>query len=59
MFCTNCGARIPDDSEFCPNCGTRGTSISYQRLERDEGSKIIEDAIPTINFEPEAKHNVS
>lgn len=22
MFCTNCGNNIPDDSSFCPNCGT-------------------------------------
>lgn len=23
MFCTNCGAQIPDDSEFCQNCGAK------------------------------------
>lgn len=22
MFCRNCGAQIPDDSRFCPTCGT-------------------------------------
>lgn len=22
MFCTNCGAKIDDDSKFCPECGT-------------------------------------
>ena len=22
MFCSKCGAQIPDDSEFCPKCGT-------------------------------------
>lgn len=21
MYCANCGAKIPDDSKFCPNCG--------------------------------------
>ena len=21
MFCSNCGADIPDDTQFCPNCG--------------------------------------
>ncbi len=23
MFCRKCGKEIPDDSEFCPKCGTR------------------------------------
>lgn len=22
MFCTNCGAKLPDNAKFCPNCGT-------------------------------------
>lgn len=22
-YCTNCGARIPDNANFCPSCGTR------------------------------------
>ena len=26
MFCTNCGAQIPDGSGFCTNCGTRLTA---------------------------------
>lgn len=26
MFCSNCGAQIPDGSVFCPNCGTRSNS---------------------------------
>ena len=23
MFCRKCGAKIPDESEFCPECGTK------------------------------------
>ncbi len=23
MFCTNCGAKVPDGSVFCPSCGTK------------------------------------
>ena len=23
MYCSNCGTKIPDDSVFCPSCGTR------------------------------------
>lgn len=23
VFCSNCGSQIPDESNFCPKCGTR------------------------------------
>ena len=23
MFCTNCGAQVPDDTKFCTSCGAR------------------------------------
>lgn len=23
MFCANCGNRLPDDADFCPNCGAK------------------------------------
>lgn len=28
MFCTKCGTQIPDDTKFCPNCGTSLTPLS-------------------------------
>lgn len=28
MFCSNCGARMPDDSAFCPECGASVTGES-------------------------------
>jgi hypothetical protein len=30
MFCTNCGERIPDESEFCPHCGAKVTHPSAE-----------------------------
>ena len=27
MFCTKCGAQIPDESEFCPYCGAKAVSV--------------------------------
>ena len=39
MFCTNCGAQIPDDSIFCDKCGCRvGGGISEQRNHADSTS---------------------
>lgn len=29
MFCRNCGVEIPDDSHFCPKCGTRVVGQKY------------------------------
>ena len=30
-YCTNCGAQIPDNANFCPSCGTRlGTAPQPQ-----------------------------
>ena len=28
MFCIKCGANIPDDSRFCPKCGTQPAQVS-------------------------------
>lgn len=30
MFCTNCGNQIPDNSAFCPNCGTTPSAPAQQ-----------------------------
>lgn len=30
MFCSNCGAQIPDNSSFCPNCGTGVPTVETQ-----------------------------
>ena len=32
MFCTNCGKQIPDDSIFCPECGTRVVIPNMTRM---------------------------
>ncbi|MFR6380173.1 MAG: zinc-ribbon domain-containing protein [Evtepia sp.] len=28
MFCHNCGAQLPENAAFCPNCGQKITPIS-------------------------------
>ena len=39
MFCTNCGAQIPDGAKFCTNCGTPVRSSG-------QGRRTVESATP-------------
>ena len=32
MYCSSCGAKIPDDSKFCFNCGARAGSFDLSRF---------------------------
>lgn len=36
MFCGNCGKKIPDDSMFCPDCGTPVKRVSSQSVQKAE-----------------------
>ena len=54
MFCSHCGANLPDDPEYCPNCGTKiGASFaetaktSFQKIEKDLGS-VVDGAVSGI-----------
>jgi hypothetical protein len=42
MFCPNCGARIIQDSRFCPECGVSPTGLTPQKLqETKQRNKLI------------------
>lgn len=41
MFCRNCGAKIDDDAEFCPNCGRYVTG-----LDRERGAESLQKPVP-------------
>lgn len=41
MFCRNCGAKIPDDSRFCPQCGEKVVTVSNQSEPKSEYGKNI------------------
>lgn len=49
MFCTKCGAKVPDGSNFCPKCGAK---IRYphadvpQSGEREQGVIPVEESRP-------------
>lgn len=37
MYCHNCGHRLPDHGQFCPNCGTQRTSDSQPQPNSHDG----------------------
>lgn len=45
MFCSNCGAKIPDDSRFCPKCGhpvqISGNNDANDSNGREEGADSV------------------
>lgn len=51
MFCTNCGAQVPDKGKFCPVCGTQLVSIEdvaeeLKSLADVAGSGLVEKMNP-------------
>lgn len=44
MYCSHCGAGIPDDSAFCPNCGTP-TSASSSEPVIDAAQAAVEETV--------------
>ena len=46
MFCTKCGAQIPNDAIFCPTCGaeTHGESLNNTNTAYNEQRTIVTDA---------------
>lgn len=51
MYCINCGKQIPDDSVFCPECGTRvDASLNAETLDETPTTilnKTSEEVFPT------------
>ncbi len=58
MFCRKCGKEIPDDSEFCPKCGTAvGKEISDQVNAQEE--TVVADTANTTPNETTAVNEMS
>ncbi len=45
MFCTNCGANIPDGSQFCPACGAQLNSAAYAPMDTP-GAPVQKRSLP-------------
>ena len=41
MFCKKCGQKIPDDSRFCPYCGTDNTVDFLSETAEENGKTIV------------------
>ena len=41
MFCRECGNELPDNSKFCPNCGTSIEVTSSTHNEKNDESEVI------------------
>jgi hypothetical protein len=49
MFCARCGTQIPDDSEFCYNCGAQIVGVEREKRRRaaESGEVYTEPVAPT------------
>jgi hypothetical protein len=49
MFCARCGTQIPDDSEFCYNCGAQIAGVEREKRRRaaESGEVYTEPVAPT------------
>ena len=45
MFCTNCGAQMPDNSAFCTNCGAKLAAPAVEAV-APEAAPVVETAAP-------------
>jgi serine/threonine protein kinase len=48
MKCPNCSAEIPDDAEFCPECGAR-QQVNYSAMQTVGGMETQFDGLPTAS----------
>jgi|GEM_PF-4978932 len=53
-FCINCGGIIPDEADFCPNCGAAGTKYRLEHDEAAHSEACVTTALPEVIVQPEA-----
>ena len=48
MYCARCGTQIPDDSEFCYNCGAQIAGVEREKRKRsaEAGEAVPEPVAP-------------
>ncbi len=66
MFCTKCGAEIPDNAEFCPYCGCKTINLDHLKKEISNqtvstqtcDSGIIDNKISLDELKPVIGENI-
>lgn len=41
MYCSRCGAKLPENSEFCPECGNSIKEVSKNEVVQSSGSSFV------------------
>lgn len=54
MFCSKCGASIPEGAKVCPQCGT---SLSFGQKVSDATSGVVNEAQDVLNQAEESLHS--
>jgi len=51
MYCINCGTQLPDDANFCSNCGKSPSAIEQHKESKIESCEIIYIQVKPWNWE--------
>lgn len=52
MFCSNCGAKLPDGTKFCTNCGAPVASPTQEQGDQAAPDETVAMPSPSANPEP-------
>ncbi len=53
MYCTHCGAKIPDDAAFCPACGTQISNTSQQNEPTGPSADYTQNQYRSFESQPQ------
>ena len=51
MYCINCGTQLPDEANFCSNCGKSPRAVEQQKESKSESCEIVWIQVQPWNWE--------